>query len=505
MARGAVAIGGGLLLAVALPVVVLAGRAGGAWALSPADWAAVRFTLWQAFLSAAISVALAVPVARALARRRFPGRGAMIALMGAPFLLPAIVAVLGLLTVFGRAGWANAGLAALGLPAVSIYGLHGVVLAHVFFNLPLATRLILGGWQAIPAERFRLGESLSFGPWAVFRHLEWPMLRQVVPGAALVIFTVCLTSFAVALTLGGGPGATTVELAIYQALRFDFDLAAAARLSLVQLVLCAAAYGVAARLELPAAFGGGLDRVGGPGGPGGWRRWADAFVLVSVLAFVVLPLAAVVWRGLPGLASLPAQVWRGAGNSLLVALGATVATMALALPLALGAEGRRWLGLAATLPLAVSSLALGTGIFLIVQPFVSPASVALPVTLAVNALLSLPFAFRILAPEARALAPHARLADHLGLTGIPRLRWLILPRLARPLGFAAGLTAALAMGDLGANALFAAERGATLPVVVQRLMGAYRMEAAAGASLLLVTLSFALFAIFDGIGRRAGT
>ena len=72
---------------------------------------------------------------------------------GAPFLMPVVVAVLGLLTVWGRSGWVNAGFAALGLPGFSVYGLRGVVLAHVFLNLPLATRMLLIGWQAIPAVR----------------------------------------------------------------------------------------------------------------------------------------------------------------------------------------------------------------------------------------------------------------------------------------------------------------------------------------------------------------
>ena len=42
------------------------------------------------------------------------------------------------------------------------------------------------------------------------------------------------------------------------------------------------------------------------------------------------------------------------------------------------------------------------------------------------------------------------------------------------------------MGDLGVIALFAGDREATLPLLVQRLMGAYRMEEAAAAALLLV-------------------
>ena len=58
------------------------------------------------------------------------------------------------------------------------------------------------------------------------------------------------------------------------------------------------------------------------------------------------------------------------------------------------------------------------------------------------------------------------------------------------------------MGDLGVIALFAGDQGATLPLAVQRLMGAYRMDQAMGAALLLVAVSFALFWAFDTWGRR---
>jgi thiamine transport system permease protein len=167
-------------------------------------------------------------------------------------------------------------------------------------------------------------------------------------------------------------------------------------------------------------------------------------------------------------------------------------------------RGNGWIEASVVLPLAVSGLVMGTGLFLILRPVISPAVVALPVTVVVNVVLSLPYLYRLLLPEARSLvADYGRLMDSLGLTGWSRWRWVVLPRLARPLGFGAGIAAALSMGDLGAIALFAGEADATLPLVVQRLMGAYRMEAAAGASLLLVTLSFGLFWAFDTGGRRA--
>lgn len=481
------------------PITAVLWRAGtGLPDLTQADWQALRFTLWQATLSALISVALAIPTARALARRQFPGRGVLITLLGAPFILPVIVAVLGLIAVFGQNGLLNTLMVTLGLPRLNIYGLHGVVLAHVFFNLPLATRMILQGWLAIPQERLRLAASLDLSPGQVQRVLEWPMLRQVTPQAAAVIFVICLSSFAVALTLGGGPRATTLELAIYQALRFDFDLARASMLALVQLALALIAGGLAFALTGAPSLGAGLDRVLAQGSAQGRGLWLqDLICLALVSAFLLVPLAMVALNGLAGLVQLDARVWQAAAQSVAVALGSTLLCLLWALPLA----NRRgeWVALAG---IALSPLVLGIGLFLIVRPYVSPFDLALPVTTVINALASLPFAVRILRPEAEAISRNfGRLGQALDLSPWLWLTRVFLPRLRRPIGFAAGLTAALSMGDLGVIALFADPDRATLPLQIYRLMGAYRMEQAAGAALLLLALSLALFWAFDRGGR----
>jgi len=462
--------------------------------LGAADWAAIRFTISQAFVSASLSCLLAIPVARALARRRFRGRSILVTLLGAPFLLPVIVAVLGLLAVFGRNGVLNAGLAAVGLPEVTIYGFQGVVVAHVFFNLPLVTRLILQGWLAIPAERFRLAASLDA---PVGRILERPMLRSVLPSAFLVVFLICLTSFAVALTLGGGPRATTVELAIYQALRFDFDLGRAAMLALIQFTICLIAATFAWRLTSVDAIGTGLDRT--------VMRWDGNAVLDSVIiglaaAFLLVPLAMIAWRGVPGLFELPSDIWRAAVRSVSVAVISSLLCIGLCLALAL--RGGKLVALVGVLPLAASSLVVGTGLFLIVYPFANPAKLALAVTALVNAVLALPFALRAVAPAVEKITrDYTRLGQMLDMSRWVWTTRVMLPRLRRPLGFAAGLAAALSMGDLGVIALFAGDAQETLPLAMYRLMGAYRMDAAAGAALLLLMLSFALFWICDQGGR----
>lgn len=493
-----------VIVALTLGSAAVTALLGGGGELGPADWAALRFTVLQAALSAGVSALLAVPLARALVRRRFAGRSLLLRLMAAPFLLPVVVAVLGLLAVFGRSGPVNSLLAALGLPPLSVFGLHGVVLAHVFLNLPLVTRMLVHGWQAIPAERFRLAQALGMGPGPQFRHLELPMLRATLPGAAALVFLLCLTSFAVALTLGGGPKASTVELAIYQALRFDFLPGKAATLAALQFALCAAVTLVAMRLARAEGFGAGLGREVEMPAPGGWRRGVDALAILLGAAFLLAPLLAVVWRGAPGLLALPDSVAWAAARSLIVAvLSAGLAATAALVLVQARVAGRRWAELAAMLPLAASGLVMGTGLFLVAQPVIAVERLALPVTMLVNATLALPYLFRLLLPEAQRLqADYARLAESLSLRGNARLRLLVLPRLARPLGFGTGLAAALSMGDLGVIALFAGERGVTLPLLVQRLTSAYRMEAAAAAALLLVGLSFALFWLFDRWGAR---
>ncbi|WP_422030174.1 thiamine/thiamine pyrophosphate ABC transporter permease ThiP [Roseovarius sp.] len=501
----------GIGAAACIAALVLGTLAAVAWraepggGLSAADWAAVRFTLLQATLSALFSVGLAIPVARALARRRFAGRSALIALLGVPFILPVIVAILGLLEVFGRAGLISQLLGLFGLDPIRIYGLHGVVLAHVFLNLPLATRLILQGWQEVPAERFRLAAQLGFDAPAMFRLIEWPLLRQVVPGALAVVFAICLTSFAVALTLGGGPKATTIELGIYQAFRFEFDLGRAALLSGLQILLATGAAMVAIRLAQGTGFGTGLDRS--------LRRWdgrttlaitTDTVWIALAAAFLLLPLGAIVASGVPGFAGLPFVVWKAAGVSLLVATASTLLLLLAALPMAAAiATGRHAIELAGLLGLAASPLVIGTGLFILIRPIADPFLLALPVTALVNALISLPFAMRILVPRARGIVErYGKLGLSLDMANVPFLWRVFLPRMRAQIGFAAGLGMALSIGDLGVITLFADPDIATLPLQIYRLMGAYQMEAAAGGALLLLLLSVGTFWLLDKGGRH---
>lgn len=514
-----VTIGGGLALALILlltlgALVIVGLRGGEAGALTTPDLRALTFTLKQAFLSALLSVVLAIPLARALARQRFCGRDTLTSLLGAPFLLPVIVAILGVIAVWGRSGWVADGMQALGLGRLNVYGMPGVLIAHVFFNLPLAARLILQGFSELPPERWRVAAQLGVEGRALFRLVEWPAIRASAPGAFALVFLVCATSFAVALALGGGPRATTLELAIYEAASYDFDLGRAAMLAGLQFAVCAVAALLAFAASAPVASSpGALTLVERWDGRSLRARIGDYGIIAAVCVFLGMPMLAIVLRGAAGLDDLSGPVWAAAGRSLSVAALAIMLTLALSLGLAaliaaLQSRGSRGLSrmadLAGLLPIAASPFVIGIAVVIVLLPVADPFALALPLTAIVNAVMATPFALRILIPAIRlAHEEHGRLADSLGLSGATRLRVLYWPRVRQPLGFAAGLSGALAIGDLGVIALFSTPDSPTLPLLMHLLATSRQIDAAYGAALVLIALSFGVFWLFDWLGRRA--
>lgn len=184
--------------------------------------------------------------------------------------------------------------------------------------------------------------------------------------------------------------------------------------------------------------------------------------------------------------------------------GSAAVTLAFTLPIAALAvhKSSRLVEGIGYLTIAASPLVIGTGLFIVIFPFLRPSDLALPVTALVNAAMSLPFALRVLTPALAGIErDYGRLADGLGLSGIARLRHLWLPRLRRPIGFALGLSAALSNGESWRDRDVCDPEIATLPLQLYRLMGAYRMEDAAAAAVLLLALSLVLFWIFDRGGR----
>lgn len=498
-----------IVVAVGLGIgpVLLIGLGKGAAGPPPFDaylWQVVRFTLLQASLSTLLSVGLAIPVTWALFRTAFSGRRFILQFFALPLALPVIVAILGIVAIFGQSGV----IARLtGLP-VNIYGLPGILIAHVFFNLPFAVRLLMQRLEAVAPEPWRLSMQLAFAPADRFRLIGWPAMRSGLTGAASLIFLLCTASFAAVLTLGGGPQATTLEVAIYQSLRFDFDPSRAGALAVVQLALCAFLVALAGRYALHMLGGVSLasKRYGFSPDP---PKPAELLLIAGATIFVAAPVAAIAIAGLSAKFEWLA-IARAAGTSGAIAALSAIASIALALPLAF-AMGRAHsertqtaLALAGVLSLIVPPAVLATGWFVLAIGFGLVWWVAFVLVVAMNTLMALPFALGALAPAARGvLLPHDRLCASLRLHGFHRLRLIDVPMLRGPLSFALAICFAVSLGDLTAISLFGSQDLVTLPSLIYGQMGSYRIDSASATALILMLLSIAVIAIAERLGRTA--
>jgi len=474
----------------------------------------VWFTLWQAVLSTVLSVAPAILVARALSRHpAFPGRAFTLRLFALPLALPAIVAALGIVALLGRAGYLAIPLTDLtGETWPGIYGLSGILVAHVFFNLPLAMRFFLEALDTVPADQWRLASQLGMGPAASFRLVEWPAMRTALPGVAGLVFMLCM------LTLGGGPAATTLEVAIYQALRFDFDPARAVTFTVLQIALTAIVMVALTRLGANTALDASLSVAP--------RKYVairppetafNAIVVLLALLLVAGPIAATIVAGLAAdLARLAsdATVHQATLTSIVLSVLSALLSVAIALSLAAARQAlarRRkggsvleaLAGTGAGFVLVVPPIVVGAGWFVLLRhtEFLFAAAPVMVVT--VNAAMAMPFAIRAIRPAYDAAGErNDRLCAQLGISGWNRIRLVDWPVLRRPIATGFAFAMALSLGDLGVIALFGSDSVQTLPYLLLARMGSYRTDDAAGLALLLGLLCLVLVFLADRFGKE---
>ncbi|WP_369308534.1 thiamine/thiamine pyrophosphate ABC transporter permease ThiP [Providencia rettgeri] len=479
-------------------------------------WHVIGFTFWQAFLSAVFSVLPAIFLARALYRRRFWGRTLFIRLCAMTLVLPVLVAVFGILSVYGQTGWLAKICHWIGVEyTFSPYGLKGILLAHIFFNMPLATRMLLQSLENIAIEQRQITAQLGFNEWQQFRILEWPYLRrQILPTAAL-IFMLCFASFATVLALGGGPAATTIELAIYQALNYDFDLGRAAILALIQLFFCLGLMFICQKINNLFSVGFSHQTQWVDPADNLFRRIRDYLLIIAAMLLLLPPLFAVIFDGLNGqLLSVLRQpaLWQATGTSLFIALCAGLLCVALTLMLLWSSRELRLrqavrlgqaIELSGLIILAMPGIVLATGFFILFNETIGLPESPYPLVIMTNALLAIPYALKVLENPMRDTAERYNpLCQSLGITGFNRFKIVELKAMRKPIAQALAFACVISVGDFGIVALFGNENFRTLPYYLYQQIGAYRTSDGAVTAMLLLLLCFCLFSMLERISGK---
>jgi thiamine transport system permease protein len=215
--------------------------------------------------------------------------------------------------------------------------------------------------------------------------------------------------------------------------------------------------------------------------------------------------------------ALVVPVWVALGNSLTIAVQATLIAVVIGLvaSLVLSRSPRRpWprRALAAfdgalLLPLGVSAVTVGFGFLITLnQPPLDLRSSPVLVPIA-QALVALPLVVRTVLPVLRSIDPRLReSAAVLGAAPWRVVRDVDLAVVARPLLAASGFAFAVALGEFGATSFLARPDRPTLPVVIFRLIGlpgGDNLGMAIAASVVLAGVTVAVIALVERL--RVGT
>jgi molybdate transport system permease protein len=243
--RSVAAVGALLAIFLGLPVVALVARAvlDGSLAVTLTSRVvldALVLSLATTAISLALTVSLGLPLAFVLARRSFPGKGWLEAVIDLPIVLPPSVAGLALLIVFGRRGLLGGPFEVLGIaiPFTTI----AVILAQTFVSAPFFVRSARTGIASVSRDLEDAARVDGASERQLFRRITVPLASAALAAGLVMTWARSLGEFGATIMFAGNvEGRTqTLPLVVYgefQAGNLDSSIAAAA-------ILVLAAFGV---------------------------------------------------------------------------------------------------------------------------------------------------------------------------------------------------------------------------------------------------------------------
>jgi thiamine transport system permease protein len=456
----------------------------------------VWFTTWQSLVSTAFALVIALPLAFVTANFRFKAQRLTTSLVSVPFILPSIVVGVAFLQILPNSFHRTA---------------FALILAHTYFNFGFTSRLITARWLQIHPHLDDAARTLGASPLKLFTTVTLPLLGKAITNAALIVFTLCFTSYGVVRILGG-PSRSTLETEIYfRAIQLG-DVSGAMLLSALQILIIVSLFVVTTRASRNRFEQSTRPTISRQKSLQTRKQKFIATTIISIATvFAIVPLLAIAFKSINTNSKFTTTAWRTIftspeiSHSLINTLTYAVIAMTLATLLGLLSacsvaynNNFRLISGLTTLPIVISAVSIGLGIIITfdTKPFDwRGTQFMLPLA---HALVALPLAMRVILPVLQAIPDSLRQASSV-LGASPQQTWLNidLKIIRRAVISAAAISAAVSIGEFGASS-FLARRGAeTLPITISRLLSrpgdSLQSQAFALATLLAI---FSLITIF---------
>jgi molybdate transport system permease protein len=162
-----------------------------------------------------LTLALGLPLAWVLARRRFPGHDLVEAAVVLPLVLPPTVLGYYLLVVIGARGPVGELLGGLGIELAFTW--RAAVLAACVGSITLLVKAAQAGFEAVDRRLEQAARTLGRSEWNIFWSVTLPLSWRAVFAGTVLAFCRALGDFGITLMVAGSiPGLTqTMPLAIY--------------------------------------------------------------------------------------------------------------------------------------------------------------------------------------------------------------------------------------------------------------------------------------------------
>jgi molybdate transport system permease protein len=200
---------------------------------------ALELSLRVAVLATVVNALVGIPLAYALARRRFRGKAVLDLLVTLPLVLPPTVTGYYLIVLLGRRGWLGAPLyQATGWTVAFTW--YAAVIAATVMALPLLVRTARAAIESVDRDLEKAAYTLGRSEWRTALEVTLPLARNGILAGLVLAFARALGEFGATLMLAGNiPGrTTTVPLAIYTAVQTGESGAALALVGILTALSC---------------------------------------------------------------------------------------------------------------------------------------------------------------------------------------------------------------------------------------------------------------------------
>ncbi len=210
--------------------------------LTPEEWSALLLSLRVSGCSVLIMLVPGVGCAWLLARKRFPGKVLVDALIHLPLVVPPVVVGYLLLLSLGRRGWLGRWLHD-GLGIEVAFTPKAAAIAAAVMGFPLLVRAVRLAMELVDIRIEQAARTLGASPWRVFLTITLPLSLPGVVAGVMLAFARSLGEFGATITFAGNiEGVTrTLPLAVYTYTQVPGGDAPAMRLVLISIGLALAA------------------------------------------------------------------------------------------------------------------------------------------------------------------------------------------------------------------------------------------------------------------------